>query len=750
MLLTPGGVHGTVRSAEGLPLRDVRVAVDGLERTTTDSLGRYAVSPLGVGSHELRFVASGYTPRRVSALLSDSSDMAIDIELSASVVLLPTISVTAPISPVRPIDWPADADGSHELGRYRIGRGWQGDMLAQGVDVQKALATVPGVVGRGEDATSLSIRGGGTADNLVLLNGIPVYGASHFGNAASAIVPDAIVFMDVHTGVSSARFGGRLSGVVELETGDSATSGGSVGGAVSASDVRGLARGSIDGGRGGYMLGARTSFGNPWKVGDGFKQQANYRDFIGVVRIAAAGGSLRVVSLLSGNQLGLKVVSADDTVPSAAARLSSGTALGWSSSTVGAMWTRVAPSGSKTRLRAWYAGAGTDVAWLPTGGFAELQSNVSEVGLSAETGRESVHGSRLFGASLVRPATSYRVDQLASDSTVVSATTTRVASPAIASLFAEWSWRPNTHLVARAGLRGNASAGSAFNLEPRFDVTVHASATTHIDLGAGRTHQTLQSMFNEENLLGTLIGLELPLAAGGNLPTATADQVGIGVGHRLGDHLTITMDGYLRRWTGVALPAGTTGGLFVADSLVIGRGYATGLVVGAAYTGTALSAHGSVSLARSVRDYGQQSYHAGIERPWSVAGGFDYRLGHRTAAQLSLTTGAGAPSSITATGVEWLPNHLSTLTGELSGTPVNQPGPVNVERLPGYTRLDLGVRRSWSVGVVGLHGALTTAIRIQNLLNTSNGIGLASQTSGSLRIVRGAPRGVTVELGWIF
>lgn len=113
-------------------------------------------------------------------------------------------------------------------------------------------------------------------------------------------------------------------------------------------------------------------------------------------------------------------------------------------------------------------------------------------------------------------------------------------------------------------------------------------------------------------------------------------------------------------------------------------------------------------------------------------------------------TGAGEPSSVTTTGVEWRPDHLPTLTGELSGTPVNLSGPVNVERLPGYTRLDLGVRRNWLVGVAGLHGALTTTIRVQNVLDTPNGIGLASQAGESLRIVRGAPRRVTLELGWIF
>lgn len=247
MLLPPGGVHGTVRAVGGEPLARVQVQVDGRVRAVTDSVGSYSVRPLGVGVHDLQFIASGYLPRRMSVLLGEGSDIALDVSLARSIELLPAISVTAAQPGSAAVSGPTELDGSHELGRYRVVGGWQNAMMAQGIDVQKALAGVPGVIGRGDNATSLSIRGGSASENLLLLDGIPIYGGSHFGNASSAILPDAISFMDVHTGVSSARFGGRLSGVVELETVDSSTGTGVLSGAVTGTDVRAMVRGASGG-----------------------------------------------------------------------------------------------------------------------------------------------------------------------------------------------------------------------------------------------------------------------------------------------------------------------------------------------------------------------------------------------------------------------------------------------------------------------------------------------------------------------
>ena len=98
---------------------------------------------------------------------------------------------------------------------------------------------------RGDGAAGISIRGGTATENLVLLDGIPMFNASHFTSAASAIDPDALSGLDVHTGVSSARFGGRLSGVVELETAELGGDSVRVTGGFGPTDVRSMVRGPL-------------------------------------------------------------------------------------------------------------------------------------------------------------------------------------------------------------------------------------------------------------------------------------------------------------------------------------------------------------------------------------------------------------------------------------------------------------------------------------------------------------------------
>ena len=270
-----------------------------------------------------------------------------------------------------------------------------------------------------------------------------------------------------------------------------------------------------------------------------------------------------------------------------------------------------------------------------------------------------------------------------------------------------------------------------------------------MDLGLGRTHQTVQSLFNDENVLGTLLGLELPVAAGGTVPTASADQLGLEVSQRIGSGLSVAVDGYLRRWTGVIVPAASTLGAFATDSVVAGRGNATGLVASAALDRGAASLRVSAGVARSVQWAGADEYHAGFEQPWSVSATAGYRFARRSLAQLALTAGAGEATSGVAGGLEWRPAPPAG-GGEIGGAPMNLPGPINGARLPGFVRVDLGVRRSWTLAAFGPRGSLLTTLRLVNLLNRANAVGLTAGPNGVVRSLRGTPRGVTFEVGWTF
>jgi CarboxypepD_reg-like domain/TonB-dependent Receptor Plug Domain len=93
-------------------------------------------------------------------------------------------------------------------------------MLLGEVDVLKALQFLPGVQSGGEGQNALIVRGGSPDQNLIILDGVPVYNVSHIGGLFSVFNGDAIKNVTLTKGGFPARFGGRLSSVLEIDMKD--------------------------------------------------------------------------------------------------------------------------------------------------------------------------------------------------------------------------------------------------------------------------------------------------------------------------------------------------------------------------------------------------------------------------------------------------------------------------------------------------------------------------------------------------
>ena len=83
-------------------------------------------------------------------------------------------------------------------------------------DVLKTLQLLPGVQSGNEGSTGLFVRGGTPDQNLILLDGVPVYNISHLFGFFSVITPEAINKVDLIKGSFPARYGGRLSSVIDI------------------------------------------------------------------------------------------------------------------------------------------------------------------------------------------------------------------------------------------------------------------------------------------------------------------------------------------------------------------------------------------------------------------------------------------------------------------------------------------------------------------------------------------------------
>ena len=85
-------------------------------------------------------------------------------------------------------------------------------------DILKAFQYMPGVQSGKEGSSGLIVRGGSSDQNLIILDDVPLYHVNHLAGFLSVFNPDAINTIKMYTGGFPARYGSRLSSVLDIRT----------------------------------------------------------------------------------------------------------------------------------------------------------------------------------------------------------------------------------------------------------------------------------------------------------------------------------------------------------------------------------------------------------------------------------------------------------------------------------------------------------------------------------------------------
>ncbi len=178
--------------------------------TQSNEYGFYTLPTTG-GRHHLRATYVGYAPLDTDVLLS--TDSLIDLRLEPNREL-PQIIVTATGADQR-------SNGYLETGT-RIGREEVAQLGGPGgeADPVQLARLLPGVTSGADGVGGIFIRGSEAGHNLILLDGVPVYGLSHAGGLFSIFSNQAIRRMDLYKDAIPTRFGGRIGGVLDVHTRD--------------------------------------------------------------------------------------------------------------------------------------------------------------------------------------------------------------------------------------------------------------------------------------------------------------------------------------------------------------------------------------------------------------------------------------------------------------------------------------------------------------------------------------------------
>jgi len=178
---------------------------------TSNLYGFYSLT-LPEDSVYLEFSYLGYLPHRETFLLD--ADRTLHVALQSN-TLLEEVVIEAPENREIGVRGTQMSTVAVPVGQIK-----QLPALFGEVDVLKALQLLPGVQGGIEGSSGMYVRGGGPDENLVLLDGVPVYNVNHAGGFFSVFNADAIKNVTLYKGSFPARFGGRLSSVVDVRMND--------------------------------------------------------------------------------------------------------------------------------------------------------------------------------------------------------------------------------------------------------------------------------------------------------------------------------------------------------------------------------------------------------------------------------------------------------------------------------------------------------------------------------------------------
>ena len=127
-------------------------------------------------------------------------------------------------------------------------------------DVVKSILLLPGVTSGGEGASGFNVRGGAVDQNLILLDEATIFNSSHLFGFFSVFNPDAIKDLKLYKGGIPARYGGRVSSVLDIYQKEGNSNKFSMNGGLGAVASRLLAEGPIVKEKGAFLVGGRASY----------------------------------------------------------------------------------------------------------------------------------------------------------------------------------------------------------------------------------------------------------------------------------------------------------------------------------------------------------------------------------------------------------------------------------------------------------------------------------------------------------
>lgn len=533
---------------------------------TADPDGRYTLERVPAGNARVRARLLGYRVLEHDVVVPGGDTVRLDL------VLVPEPRI---LDPVRADARSADAlafEARPSVATVAISaQAIAGIPKVGEPDILRVVQLLPGVVSRNDFNAGLNVRGGEADQNLVLLDGFPIYNPFHLGGLFSTFMDATVGGLQLMTGAYAARFGGRLSSVLDVHSAEETRSGVNATVDVSALGTSAKLGGVIHDGRGMWSIAGRRTYADA--VTAAFTANVFPYHFLDVhARGAyALSGSLRlgVTAYAGADVLDLNLAQFENDTLSPQARDGAWT-FDWGNEVLGVSLAKDIGTAALFEQR------------ISTSAF----STVLDVGDGSHQQRNAIREVRLTGSLTARrarhdPSIGY---ELATYRTRYSsgASQTGVSDfeirqrPGSAAAWIEDLWRLGARWLLEGGIRAEVLSSRHWGaVSPRLSVKYFASPDVALTAAVGRMTQWTHSLAGD----GPLRYFDIWIASDSFVPVTTAWHYVAGAERRVGNAASLKLEGYAKRYDRVLEANASDDPLRRGDELLVAGGLSYGVDV---------------------------------------------------------------------------------------------------------------------------------------------------------------------------
>ncbi|HXT16315.1 MAG TPA: TonB-dependent receptor [Gemmatimonadaceae bacterium] len=490
-----------IDSTTAEPRAGASVSIVGTTRGAIASEnGRYVIANVAPGEITLRARLLGYKQIEKRVVVSASDTTRVDFALATEATVLGAVRTEA-----RSVERDA-FESRPSVGTVQItARAAEGVPKFAEPDIIRVVQLLPGVEARNDFSTGLNVRGGEADQNLILMDGYPIYNPFHLGGLFSTFIDPTVGDITLMTGGFPARYGGRLSSVLDVHSAEELRTGVHGAADISVLASTGELGGAFAQGKGSWMIAGRRTYADKFVklINPNDQLPYHFRDEQAHFSYAFTPSTKLTLTAYDGrDQLDANIATLGDSATASGGAFQ----FGWGNRVVGASLSKSFATRRRSALGRFFLGDSTTLeerASLTTfsttldlgDGTLTLANHVSERRLAGSVTAHTSSHDRSFGYDVSAYGFTY---DAVSEQTQTSLYDLR-QHPTSAGLYFDDLWRASPKWLVETGVRGEGLTGRAWTgVSPRVSAKYFLTPDFALTGAVGRFTQWTHSLARED------------------------------------------------------------------------------------------------------------------------------------------------------------------------------------------------------------------------------------------------------------